>query len=187
MSTENFPGLELLVNGLDEAVRLGGIESITSRVKGVLEETDKTLEIPEKYVAPLDDRYARRLLHHCSENRYSVIAMTWGPGQGTPLHDHSGLWCVECVHEGSIDVVQYDLLNHDDSDYFFEAQGTVQASRGAAGALIPPFEYHTITNSSEDIRAVTLHVYGGFLTECAIFEPVEAKQYRKQIKPLECD
>ena len=35
--------------------------------------------------------------------------MTWGPGQGTPVHDHGGLWCVEGVVEGQIAVTRYDV------------------------------------------------------------------------------
>ena len=40
--------------------------------------------------------------------------MTWGPGQGTPLHDHAGMWCVEGVLEGRIEVARYDLLDERD-------------------------------------------------------------------------
>ncbi len=194
MDQAAIPGLEPLVEGLSQATRRSGdVAEVTSRVKSLLQELDDDLEIPESYVQPLADRYARRLLHRCSEGTYSVIAMTWGPGQGTPLHDHSGLWCVECVHEGAIDVVQFDLLERRSADdptavhYRFSPQETVRATRGSAGALIPPFEYHTIANASSVDRAVTLHVYGGDLTECAIFEPAGDGLYVRVLRQLSCD
>ena len=36
--------------------------------------------------------------------------MTWGPGQRTALHDHAGIWCVEGVMEGEMEVIRYELL-----------------------------------------------------------------------------
>ena len=53
---------------------------------------------------------APRALSQPAEHGYSVVAMTWGPGQGTPLHDHSGLWCVEGVWHGELEITQYELL-----------------------------------------------------------------------------
>ena len=46
--------------------------------------------------------YGRRLLHRDPRGRYTVVVMTWGPGQGTPIHDHANLWCVECVYRGNV-------------------------------------------------------------------------------------
>jgi hypothetical protein len=37
--------------------------------------------------------------------------MTWGAQQGTSLHDHAGWWwCVESVRQGSIEVLQFELV-----------------------------------------------------------------------------
>jgi predicted metal-dependent enzyme (double-stranded beta helix superfamily) len=40
-----------------------------------------------------------------------VIAMSWGPGQGTPLHDHDAMWCVEGVWLGELEITRYELLS----------------------------------------------------------------------------
>jgi hypothetical protein len=45
------------------------------------------------------------------------------------------------------------------------------ATRGAAGCLIRPFEYHTLGNARADGASVTLHVYGGEMDHCHSFEP----------------
>ena len=42
---------------------------------------------------------------------YSVVVMVWDRNQGTPLHDHAGVWCVECVYRGRIRVTSFDLEN----------------------------------------------------------------------------
>ena len=92
---------------------------------------------------------------------YSVVAMTWGPGQGTPIHDHCGLWCVEGVWDGQLEITQYELLERDGERFRFRAAGGMQAGPGSAGSLIPPHEYHTIRNAERRRgRRVAAHLQG---------------------------
>jgi hypothetical protein len=78
------------------------------------------------------------------------------------------------VYQGRIKVVQYDLQTAIDAPVLdFKQEGTIFAGVGEAGALIPPFEYHSIENASEAGAAVTIHVYAGELTWCHAFHPVE--------------
>ncbi|HEV8238860.1 MAG TPA: cysteine dioxygenase family protein [Thermoanaerobaculia bacterium] len=173
MTTQTVHGLEELIDRLDRAVQGADAKRVTREVKDTLEEmlTSGTLELPPALVEPRPDRYARRLLHKSDELGYSVLAMTWGPGQATPLHDHAGMWCVEGVLCGNIDVTQYELLEQQGDRYRFRRQNTISAGVGNAGALIPPFEYHTIANTSPTAKAVTVHVYAGEMTSCTIFVP----------------
>jgi len=113
--------------------------------------------------------------------------MTWGPGQKTALHDHAGIWCVECVVEGSMEVSQYDLTSEKGGTFYFERRNHVVAGRGSAGCLIPPFEYHTLGNVL-DTPSITLHVYGGEMDHCHVFEPAGDGAYRRIRKELSyCD
>ena len=186
MSTQTAHGLDELIECLDRAVRAGDVEQVTRGVKDTLERllTTGALELPAEMTSPRPDRYARRLLHKSESLGYSVLVMTWGPGQGTPLHDHAGMWCVEGVHSGNIDVTQYELLDERDGRYRFRQQGTVEANVGNAGALIPPFEYHTIANSSDREKAVTVHVYAGEMTSCTAFLPADDGWYDRQERQL---
>ena len=108
------------------------------------------LQLPDRYNVPLPDTYARRLLHRDPEGRYTAVVMTWGPGQKTALHDHAGIWCVECVVDGRMEVTQYDLVSESGDSYRFVQQNCITAERGSAGCLIPPFEYHTLANARPD-------------------------------------
>ena len=190
MTTQTVRGLDDLIDCLDHAVRRADAESVTSEVKDTLERllTSGTLELPAAMVDPRPDRYARRLLHKSESLGYSVLVMTWGPGQGTPLHDHAGMWCVEGVASGDIDVTQYELLEEKGNRYRFRRQGTVSAGVGNAGALIQPFEYHTIANPSTTTKAVTVHVYAGEMTSCTIFVPQNDGWHDRQERQLSyCD
>jgi predicted metal-dependent enzyme (double-stranded beta helix superfamily) len=151
-------------------------------VKKVLEETLLASAdfLEPRFLEPNPERYARRLLHRDPQNRYTVIAMVWNVRQGTPLHDHAGIWCVEVVYRGRIRVTSYNVMGGDpERDIVqFQQQSVIHAGVGAAGALIPPFEYHVLENAS-DQPAVTIHVYGGELDHCHIFEPVDGGWLRK--------
>jgi 3-mercaptopropionate dioxygenase len=110
-----------------------------------------------------------------------------GAGQGTLLHDHCGMWCVEGVFNGQLEIVQYALTNQQADRFQFERRGAVIAGVGSAGSLIPPHEFHTISNRSSSDVAISLHVYSGCMTTCAVFEPDGDGWYRKNTKQLGLD
>ncbi|MEO1595293.1 MAG: cysteine dioxygenase family protein [Pseudomonadota bacterium] len=156
----------------DEAVALPDATAVVDRIKSELCRMIRgnAFELPVAVMQPHADRYARRLLHRDPERGYSIVAMTWGPCQSTPIHDHAGMWCVEGVCAGSIDVLQYELMEQTDEErYRFEARNSYMAGIGSAGCLIPPYEYHLIANPCDRSPAVSLHIYGGDMDHCHVF------------------
>ena len=127
---------------LDAVIHGQSPARVPELVKAVLIDSMKcgTLAVPESMKAPRPDSYARRLLHRDPDGKYTMVVMTWDVGQKTPLHDHAGIWCVECVVDGNMDVAQYDLLSEKDGQFRFEQRNNVVAGRGTAGCLIPPFD-----------------------------------------------
>jgi len=171
---EIYPGCRTLVEELDGVVGCAATPEVTTRaVRDVLHELIEqgNIELPVALRRPAPDSYARRLVYSSSDLGYTVLAMVWGPGQGTPLHDHAGMWCVEGVLDGRIEVTQYRLLERRGKRCRFEPQGATTAGIGSAGRLIPPFDYHTITNARPAEPSITVHVYGGEMDHCTIFEP----------------
>ena len=172
-----------LVGRIDEV--LAGANDDAGRCRGVKKVLEETLLadahfLEARFLEPHPERYARRLLHRDPQNRYTVIAMVWNAGQGTPLHDHAGIWCVEVVYQGRIRVTSYNAMGGDpERDLVqFRQEKVIHAGVGEAGALIPPFEYHVLENAGDE-PAVTIHVYGGELDHCHIFEPVDGGWLRR--------
>ena len=187
MSKEVCPGYEVLVTRLDASVDAGDTGAITQAVKADLEYVlaNRLLALPERFIGTRPESYARRLLHRDPRGRYTAIVMTWGPGQGTAVHDHGGLWCVEGVVDGEIAVTQY--LVQPDQDGFFRVTpiGSLLAGTGSAGCLIPPTDHHVLANARPDRASVTLHVYGGDLDDCKVFLPATADgRYSETTKAL---
>jgi predicted metal-dependent enzyme (double-stranded beta helix superfamily) len=175
-----------LIKCLDRSVDAGSVTEVTARVKADLETllTRGAVTLPDWFRQPAADTYARRLLHRDPLGRYTAIVMTWGPGQGTPVHDHGGLWCVEGVVEGQIAVTQYDIAPDGGERFSVTPRETILAGAGTAGRLIPPTDYHVIRNALPATPSLTLHVYGGDLCECRVFVPGDDGRYTSQLRTL---
>jgi predicted metal-dependent enzyme (double-stranded beta helix superfamily) len=183
---DHSPKVNELLRRLDEAVDAADEAALCRNVKRVLHDVVMSGEefLDPPFLAPAPDRYARRLLHRDPAGRYSVVIMVWDKGQGTPLHDHAGMWCVECVYRGRIRVTSFDLESPADAERLqFTPESVALAGKGEAGHLIPPFEYHMIENP-DATAAITIHVYGGEMTHCNAFVPVEGGGYRREARTL---
>ena len=89
-----------------------------------------------------------------------------------------------CVVDGEIAVTQYDVQPATDGSFQIAPRGTVRAGIGEAGRLIPPTDHHVIANARTHAPSITLHVYGGDLCECQIFEPRADGRYTSRVRSL---
>jgi predicted metal-dependent enzyme (double-stranded beta helix superfamily) len=176
----NFQGRDKLIRAFDAAVATGDTVSTMRALRSSLCDAIHAgdVRLPDCVFEGCTEHYARRELYRSPQHRYCVVAMTWSPGQGTPIHDHAGQWCVEGVWQGFLEITPYELVESKDGRYRFEPRGTMNAGAGSAGSLIPPHEYHTILNPSEDANAVSLHIYRRALENCSKFYPTGAGWYR---------
>jgi predicted metal-dependent enzyme (double-stranded beta helix superfamily) len=184
------PVVDPLIERLREAVRLGDVAAVTARIKSDLESfiPAEGLTLPERFRQVKPESYARRLLYRDPDLGFTALIMTWGAGQGTALHDHAGIWCVEGVVEGEMEVTRYELVEEVEEGLCrFAARGAVQAKAGSAGALIPPFEHHVLANARPERASLTLHVYGGEMDHCNVFEPAAGGLYRRCTRQLAYD
>ena len=56
--------------------------------------------LPDPYAQPSPQRYRQYLLHCDSAEAFSVVSFVWGPGQATPVHDHT-VWGLVGVLRGA--------------------------------------------------------------------------------------
>lgn len=185
----NFPGKDLLIERIRWATRGQCPKDITNCLRDALCDliAEPSIKLPAELLTNDTDGYKRTQLYHDEKTGCVVMAMTWAPGQGTVIHDHSGMWCVEGIWHGSIEVVQYELTDQQSERYHFEQRTTMRAGRGSAGSLIPPHEYHTIRNANSEETAVSIHIYSGEMTSCNVFTEEEGGWYRREPRQLSCN
>ena len=189
MSVHDFPGRSHLIDTIDAAVSLGDSTAVVQALRSDLCRMmrERSVQLPACVLEPVQGHYARREIYISPQHGYGVIAMTWGPGQGTPIHDHDGLWCVEGVWHGQLEITQYDLTERNGERYRFTEVGSLIAGTGSAGSLIPPHEHHTIRNASDSDAAVSLHIYQRAMTCCGIFNDMGDGWHVHSSKQLQLD
>jgi predicted metal-dependent enzyme (double-stranded beta helix superfamily) len=182
----DFRGRDALLAVVEEAYAQPDGESLTTTLRDGLCRLikDKAVSLPDCVFEPVEGHYARRELYACPERGTTIVAMTWAPSQGTPIHDHCGLWCVEGVWQGQLEITRYELEEEDGERARFTRYETLVAGTGSAGSLLPPHEYHTIRNPSSDRIAISLHVYQKAMGTCATFEPLGGDWYLRGKKEL---
>ncbi|WDF74713.1 cysteine dioxygenase [Novosphingobium sp. KACC 22771] len=113
--------------------------------------------LPEAFAAPSPERYQQYLLHGDSAERFSVVSFVWGPGQGTPIHDHT-VWGLVGVLRGREESQgfrrQSDGSLAPDGPPLSLNPGEVEALSPARGDI------HQVRNALPDAPSISIHVYG---------------------------
>ena len=115
--------------------------------------------LPESCCEPGEEGYRRHLLYADPAGRFTVLAVVWRPGQGTPIHGHTA-WGVVGVYQGNPSVANYRY--RDGQTPVFVGQHCCQpgdVTHVTAGVSHP----HRVFNDGDDI-AITIHTYGRDLT-----------------------
>jgi 3-mercaptopropionate dioxygenase len=186
MSYPEFRGRDALLEVINVAYAEPTSEDLTHSLRDGLCRLikNRAVSLPDCVFEPVEGHYARREIYACPERGTSVVAMTWAPGQGTPIHDHCGLWCVEGVWQGQLEITRYELEEEDGERSRFSMHETLLAGAGTAGSLLPPHEYHTIRNPQSDRITISLHVYQRAMGTCATYEPLGNGWYQRGSKSL---
>lgn len=113
--------------------------------------------LPDAYAVPDPARYQQYLLHCDSRERFSVVSFVWGPGQGTPIHDHQ-VWGLVGVLRGRERAENF--LRQPDGALVPGDVGELQP--GDVEALSPvKGDIHRVSNALADAPSISIHVYGG--------------------------
>jgi len=186
--TEPTKSVRVLQHLINQAVRLDTTDAIVHTIQRDLAKAIKSgqIQLAAKFCQTKPGSYARRLLLRDEAMGYTVVVMTWAPGQTTPIHDHAGIWCVEGVVQGEISVTRYKIERQTGELFLFLDQAPIRASVGSTGSLIPPDEYHVLANTTDSV-ALTLHVYGGEMDHCNVYAPRSGGWYERAPHKLTYD
>lgn len=141
------------------ADRHGGDEAIMLRegaaLLRVLVAQDDWL--PEFCAAADPSRYQQHLLWCDPHERFSVVSFVWGPGQRTPVHDHT-VWGLIGMLRGA-----------ENEQSYARDPVTGQLAATTVGTLVPGQiaavspsigDVHAVSNALSDRPSVSIHVYG---------------------------
>lgn len=143
------------MGGRDGLSQSEALEDATRHMAALVAQDDW---LPPAMAAPDPGRYQQHLLYGDPLDRFSVVSFVWGPGQATPVHDHT-VWGVIGMLRGAEREVPYEQT----------AEGTLRPSGparilkpGEVARVAPGLgDIHAVSNALADQVSISIHLYGG--------------------------
>jgi predicted metal-dependent enzyme (double-stranded beta helix superfamily) len=126
--------------------------------------------LPEEFTKPHPQYYQQYLLYADPLDRFSIVSFVWGPGQKTPVHNHT-VW-------GMVGQLRGEEKG---TPYYRKAEGGFKAGQAC---ICPPghvdtvspntHDIHVVENNLSDQTSISIHVYGGNIgkIERSVFDPI---------------
>ncbi|MGJ4995364.1 cysteine dioxygenase [Bradyrhizobium sp. HKCCYLS3077] len=141
----------LVTDTTDEATLLA---ALAPKLKDLIAHDDW---LPDAYAVADGARYRQYLLYADPLDRFSIVSFVWGPGQGTPVHDHR-VWGLVGVLRGEERSVSYARQ----ADGSLRGGMPERLQAGQTAAVSPEIgDIHAISNGLADRSSISIHVYGG--------------------------
>jgi predicted metal-dependent enzyme (double-stranded beta helix superfamily) len=113
--------------------------------------------LPAAYAEASANGYRQYLLHVDSQERFSLVSFVWGPGQHSPIHDHT-VWGIVGILRGAELEQSY---SRPEGGRFVEDGEPVRLEKGEVTAVSPAIgDYHRVSNALADQPSISIHVYG---------------------------
>lgn len=112
--------------------------------------------LPAACAVPHPEHYQQYLLHCDPLERFSVTSFVWGPGQTTPVHDHT-VWGLVGILRGAERAERFALA----PDGSPQSLGVAELTAGMIDAVSPRVgDIHKVSNALDDRASISIHVYG---------------------------
>lgn len=113
--------------------------------------------LPDAFARPDERTYQQYLLHCDPLERFSLVSFVWGPGQETPIHDHT-VWGLLGVLRGSETSQRYQI-----AEGAMQPEGSLEILESGDIDMVSPTigDIHKVKNGSLSKPSVSIHLYGG--------------------------
>jgi len=122
------------------------------------------------FCVPDSRHYQQYLLYLDPAERFSVVSFVWGPGQSTPIHDHT-IWGLVGMLRGSEMCQPYAKM----SDGRWAPAGLqLDLLPGDVEVINPKLgDVHRVWNALQNEVSISIHVYGGNIgtTQRSVYTP----------------
>ncbi len=124
----------------------------------------------DQYAQPHPQYYQQYLLHADPADRFSVVSFVWGPGQKTPIHNHT-VWALIGMLRGGerAELFEVGLPGHP-----MRPLGVEDLIPGIVESISPRTgDIHRVSNKFDDRVSISVHVYGGNIGRISrhVFDP----------------
>lgn len=113
--------------------------------------------LPDSVATPHPQYYQQYCLHVDPQERFSVVSFVWGPGQQTPIHDHT-VWGVI----GQLRGAEIGQGYRADGEQPPVPYGEPERLEPGDVAFVSPTigDVHRVANAYDDRVSISIHAYG---------------------------
>jgi len=112
--------------------------------------------LQERYAIPHPEFYQQYCLYVCPRGQFSIVSFVWGPGQQTPIHDHT-VWGLIGMLRGA-EIGQRFTLRDNGA---LQPDGEQRLDPGMVDFVSPRAgDIHRVSNAHHDQVSISIHVYG---------------------------
>ncbi len=126
--------------------------------------------LPEEFTKPHPQYYQQYLLYADPLDRFSIVSFVWGPGQKTPIHNHT-VWGMVGQLSGEEKGTPY----YRQPDGSFKPGATSISLPGHVDTVSPAtHDIHVVENNLPAQTSISIHVYGGNIGKIqrSVFDPI---------------
>ncbi len=114
--------------------------------------------LPQACAVPHSQYYQQYLLHCDPTERFSLVSFCWGPGQKTPIHDHT-VWGIVGMLRGAEISTRYA---RGEGGRLTAAGSPTRLEPGGIETVAPEIgDIHQVENAFSDRVSISIHLYGG--------------------------
>ncbi|MBX3569183.1 MAG: cysteine dioxygenase [Rhizobiaceae bacterium] len=124
--------------------------------------------LPDEFARPHPQFYSQYLLYCDPFERFSIVSFVWGPGQTTPIHNHT-VWGLIGMLRGAETSLRYEA-----GSPMIET-GLDRLEPGDVDVVSPNVgDIHKVSNALADQTSISIHVYGANIgaVSRAVFDPL---------------
>lgn len=133
--------------------------------------------LPDGCAQPDAQYYRQYLLHADPADRFSVVSFVWGPGQSTPVHDHT-VWGLIGMLRGAERGERFEAAQPGGP---LRSLGSQVLHPGDVDHVSPSVgDIHRVSNLHADRVSISIHVYGGNIgrIERHVYDPATGASKR---------
>ncbi|QIL82499.1 cysteine dioxygenase [Diaphorobacter sp. HDW4A] len=123
-----------------------------------------------RHAVPHPQFYQQFLLHRAPDDSFSVVSFVWGPGQKTPIHDHTVWGLIGMLRNAEVS----QSFDRDENTGTLTATEQVRLEPGTVEAVSPTIgDVHQVINAFDDRVSISIHVYGADIGKVRrhVFDP----------------
>lgn len=168
MSTNKLRDFVVAMTELANSAPMGG--DLMEQARPLLADLIRNDDwLPEECAVPHDIYYRQYLLHCDPAERFSLVSFVWGPGQQTPIHNHT-VWGLIGMLRGEEISTPYEV----GEGRCAPSGDPVHLKPGHIDAVAPEIgDIHKVVNAFDDQVSISIHLYGANIGAVSrnVFDP----------------